>query len=367
MSLPDGWANCRLEDLLASGRGTLSDGPFGSALKSEHYVDRGCRVIRLNNVGRGHFNDADRVYIDMNRFETLRRHDARAGDLVTAALGEPLGRTCVVPEGLGPAIVKADCFRTRLAPSVDADMVRYWMNSPALVEYFEGRGKGVGRIRINTRVLREAPLPLPPPGRQRAIATRLERIEARAELAKTEARKAMRAAEVLRAAGLRAGMSGDLTARRRAGSGFGESVNALLAHTPRAGAGPWGTRADRKRHAGRRRHRCERSRHIPPRWMAVDAAAQGRRSGHRPHAEPQPPRILGRRCAVAEHSGRSRPSRSADRGHGTENDAGGPCQLFRATAPRRHRLLVPDRLRRLRHDPGAPYGDEPRLRHLVVH
>lgn len=232
MSLPDGWASCRLEDLLACGRGTLSDGPFGSALKSEHYVDHGCRVIRLNNVGRGHFNDADRVYIDIDRFETLRRHEARAGDLVTAALGEPLGRTCIVPDGLGPAIVKADCFRTRLAPTVDAGMVRYWLNSPTLVAYFEGRGKGVGRIRINTRVLREAPLPLPPPDRQRAIATRLGRIEARAELARTEARKAMRAAELLRGAGLRAGMSGELTARRRAGPGFGESVDALLAHTP---------------------------------------------------------------------------------------------------------------------------------------
>lgn len=232
MSLPNGWTHCRLEDLLAFERGALADGPFGSALKSEHYTDHGCRVIRLNNIGRGQFNDTDRAYIDLQRFEALRRHEARAGDLVTAALGEPLGRTCVVPEGLGAAIVKADCFRTRLAPSVDRDLVRYWLNSPALATYFSERGKGVGRVRINTKVLREAPLPLPPRATQRTIATRLGRIEARAQLAKTEARKAAKAAEVLRSTGLRAGVTGDLTARWRAGASNSESLEAMLARTP---------------------------------------------------------------------------------------------------------------------------------------
>jgi type I restriction enzyme, S subunit len=232
VSLPEGWARCRLEDLLAFERGALADGPFGSALKSEHYTDHGCRVIRLNNIGRGQFNDIDRAYIDLQRFEALRRHEARAGDLVTAALGEPLGRTCVVPEGLGPAIVKADCFRTRLASSVDSDLVRYWLNSPALATYFSERGKGVGRVRINTRVLREAPLPLPPRATQRAIATRLGRIEDRAQLAKAEARKAAKASELLRSAGLRAGVTGDLTARWRAGASNSESIGATLARTP---------------------------------------------------------------------------------------------------------------------------------------
>ena len=38
----------------------FSDGPFGSNLKSSHYVDSGVRVIRLQNIGAGHFVDTDK-------------------------------------------------------------------------------------------------------------------------------------------------------------------------------------------------------------------------------------------------------------------------------------------------------------------
>ncbi|WP_082490339.1 restriction endonuclease subunit S [Methylobacterium sp. Leaf91] len=232
MKVPQDWRECRLEDLLAPELGALTDGPFGSSLKSEHYAAEGGRVIRLNNIGRGQFNDADKVYIDMDRFSRLRRHEARAGDLVTAALGEPLGRTCLVPESIGPALVKADCFRTRLARQVDARLICFWLNSPALSRHFNEKSKGVGRIRINSRTLREAPLPLPPRTRQREIANHLGRVEARAEVAKVEAGKAVKAVEALRLSGLRAGVSGELTIRRRAGVGFGESVEELLARVP---------------------------------------------------------------------------------------------------------------------------------------
>lgn len=229
MSLPQGWVRCRLEELLANEAGALTDGPFGSSLKSEHYVDAGCRVIRLNNVGAGRFNDTDSVFIDMSRFQALRRHAAEPGDLVTAALGEPLGRTCLVPEGIGPAIVKADCFRTRLDPRIDVRLIAFWLNSDELARYFGGKGKGVGRVRINTRALRDAPIPLPPAERQRAIANRLEHIEGRAQAARGEAAKAVKASEALRRSGLRAGVTGTLTAKWRQHAGFGESLDEVLA------------------------------------------------------------------------------------------------------------------------------------------
>ena len=232
MSLPAGWAICTLEDLLAFEPGALTDGPFGSSLKSEHYTDAGCRVIRLNNIAPGRFNDVDRAYIDFARFETLRRHETKPGDLVTAALGEPLGRTCIVPEGLGPAIVKADCFRSRLHPCIDVRLISFWLNSPILAAHFTAVSKGVGRVRINSRALRTARIPLPPIERQRALATRLEHVQARADAAQAEATKALKAAEALRLSGLRAGVTGALTARARAAGALIESAEALLARVP---------------------------------------------------------------------------------------------------------------------------------------
>ena len=47
----------------------LSDGPFGSNLKSEHYTDIGIRVIRLGNIGVGEFIDGDKSYISKEHYE----------------------------------------------------------------------------------------------------------------------------------------------------------------------------------------------------------------------------------------------------------------------------------------------------------
>lgn len=91
--------------------------PFGSNLKSEHYTKSGARVIRLQNIGDGNFRD-ERSYIGMERFEALRAHEVREGDLVVASLGAHLRVRALVPKLGVPAIVKADCIRIRLSSHV---------------------------------------------------------------------------------------------------------------------------------------------------------------------------------------------------------------------------------------------------------
>ncbi len=102
------------------GKLTLSrcDGPFGSGLKSEHYTDFGVRVVRLQNIRWGTFSDADRAFVDIDYcHRELRGHDVLSGDVLIAGLGDDnntVGRACVAPASIEPAMVKADCFRFRL-------------------------------------------------------------------------------------------------------------------------------------------------------------------------------------------------------------------------------------------------------------
>ncbi|TCL65741.1 restriction endonuclease subunit S [Rhizobium sp. BK251] len=228
MNLPKNWTTCKFQDLLAPDPNSIADGPFGSALKSSDYTESGCRVIRLNNIGAGAFVDDNKAFIDLRRFESLRRHEARAGDLITAALGDPLGRTCQVPDGIGPAIVKADCFRSRLHDRVSASLIMHWLNSPALRRYFSDNGKGVGRIRITLSALRSAQLPLPPEHEQRELAIRLDALVGRARSAKAEAISAYKASQALRMSALRAGVTGELSSRWRANSRSIESAQELV-------------------------------------------------------------------------------------------------------------------------------------------
>lgn len=87
----------------------ISDGPFGSNLKSEHYVDEGVRVIRLQNIGVGKFIDEDRAFISVEHFRSLSKHECLPSDVLVGTLGDPNLRACLQPSWLKQALNKADC------------------------------------------------------------------------------------------------------------------------------------------------------------------------------------------------------------------------------------------------------------------
>lgn len=161
----------------------MTDGPFGSSLTSSHYADEGARVIRLGNIGIGEFRNEDAAYISMNYFGQLKRHEVRAGDLVIAGLGDvnhPVGRACIVPNEIGPAIVKADCFRVRLDERRLTHKYAMWaLYDAASSGYTAELSHGSTRARINVEIARNILLPVPPVTEQRRIADFLDAETAR--------------------------------------------------------------------------------------------------------------------------------------------------------------------------------------------
>ena len=83
--LPPGWEWVQLQDIAAAEPRAITDGPFGSNLKTAHYTDDGPRVIRLQNIGDGVFKPED-THISQEHYELLERHAVRAGDLIVASL-----------------------------------------------------------------------------------------------------------------------------------------------------------------------------------------------------------------------------------------------------------------------------------------
>lgn len=153
-----------LDSLTVQPNGII-DGPFGSNLKTAHYSKAGPRVIRLQNIGDTEFVDA-RAHISLEHYQRLVRHSVRAGDLVCAILGDVLPRAVIVPPGVEPAIVKADCPRIRLAAEVNPIYVWAVLNAPSTRRAVSTKIKGIGRPRLTLRNLREIPIPLPPRNEQ---------------------------------------------------------------------------------------------------------------------------------------------------------------------------------------------------------
>jgi restriction endonuclease S subunit len=154
-------------DCLAVARVTVSrcDGPFGSALKSEHYSGEGVRVVRLQNIGWAEFLDFDQAFIDEVYAGKLGDHGVVDGDLLVAGLGDeghPVGRACAAPEGIGPALVKADCFRFRLDRTrVFPRFAAYQLSATALAAAGSlATGATRSRMNLTATVARKVALPV---------------------------------------------------------------------------------------------------------------------------------------------------------------------------------------------------------------
>lgn len=171
--LPQGWTWATLDEVAATEPRAITDGPFGSNLKSEHYTESGARVIRLQNIGDGEFRD-ERAYISLDHFEKLRMHEIQAGDLAFASLGESPPQVCVIPPLGAPAIVKADCIRVRVHSALLTDWIFIALRSPQSRAEAKMLVKGVGRPRLGLSQIRSLRVPLPPVAEQHRISVAME-------------------------------------------------------------------------------------------------------------------------------------------------------------------------------------------------
>jgi type I restriction enzyme S subunit len=193
------------------------DGPFGSGLKSDHYVDAGRRVVRLQNIGSGRFDYRDRAFVDEGYYqEHLGDHDVLPEDVLIAGLGDeahPVGRACVAPHDLGDAMVKADCFRFRIDLSkADPRFLALHLTATApAISVVLGTGATRSRVNMSTMATRE--IALPPLSEQQAIASCVEIAERRINYLTQAVAEAIERLQEFRSALITAAVTGQIDAR----------------------------------------------------------------------------------------------------------------------------------------------------------
>ena len=141
----------------------LSDGPFGSNLKSEHYCESGIRVIRLQNICDGFFLDNDKAYVSVEHYEKIKKYTCKSGEIIIGTLGEPNLRACIIPEYIEYAINKADCVHYIPNPELlKNQFVVGFLNSPIVLNYALGDAHGNTRQRISSGQIAKMPIIIPP-------------------------------------------------------------------------------------------------------------------------------------------------------------------------------------------------------------
>ncbi len=172
--LPNGWVWAKLEELAAEEPNSITDGPFGSNLKTSHYTAHGPRVIRLQNIGDVRFVD-EIAHISSAHFDKLRKYEIFSGDIVIASLGSSPPRSCIIPESVGPAIVKADCIRFRSHSLMNNRWINFALNSDSTRKWGARAVHGVGRPRLGLHNVRNIPIPVPAAMEQAQIVSEIER------------------------------------------------------------------------------------------------------------------------------------------------------------------------------------------------
>ena len=93
------WPIVTIEQLLASSRGSIRTGPFGSQLKHSEFTDQGVPVLGIDNVVANQFLWTKPRHIPPEKYANFSRYRVFPGDVIITIMGTT-GRVCVAPDDL---------------------------------------------------------------------------------------------------------------------------------------------------------------------------------------------------------------------------------------------------------------------------
>lgn len=187
---PD-WEEKMLIEVVSKQRYSFTGGPFGSDLKSDDYTETGVRIVQLQNIGDGCFNNDYKIYTSEKKADALKSCNIYPGDLLLSKMGDPVARALLVPETEKRYVMCSDGIR------VVPDANRYnsyflmnYINSP----YFRNRAFAVStgstRQRIGLTELKQLTVIAPSVVEQTKIANLLSAIDKKIDLTNSELEKA---------------------------------------------------------------------------------------------------------------------------------------------------------------------------------
>lgn len=171
--IPNDWEIKQMKHIISSEPYSMVDGPFGSDMKNEEYVDSGIPIIQLNNIGIGEHKLDTIKYITVKKAEQLKRHKAYAGEIVMAKMAEPVARATILSDEYEQYIVSADCIRVKVSMEMDPKFIVYALNSYMRKEA-EILSTGTTRIRINLSITKNLHIAIPALEQQSIIAGHLD-------------------------------------------------------------------------------------------------------------------------------------------------------------------------------------------------
>jgi len=180
--LPAGWSEATVASLAAGVPRAIQSGPFGSNLKHSEFQETGKLVIGIDNVRDGYFVAGSQHRISDAKFAELQKYEARPVDVLITVMAT-VGRVCVIPEDIEPAIITKHVYRisvdqARVSPFFLMHALR---GHPKVREQIHSETRGQTRPGINGQIVKNLVIAVPPIEEQREIVRRVDELLALAD------------------------------------------------------------------------------------------------------------------------------------------------------------------------------------------
>ncbi|TOO92135.1 restriction endonuclease subunit S [Vibrio parahaemolyticus] len=195
---------------------SLAIGPFGSNLKVSDYKQLGKPLVFVREIRADRFGDNLTKFISNEKFEELKAHRVKPGDLLITKMGDPAGDVAIYPEGHSEAVITADCIKF----TVDEDKLSksyalYAMRSPLFRARIVQISAGVAQQKISLKNFRSLTLPVPSYEEQLEVARRVEKLFASADFTEQQVNQALERVNSLTQSILAKAFRGELTEQWR--------------------------------------------------------------------------------------------------------------------------------------------------------
>ncbi len=144
--------------------GFIQTGPFGSQLHASDYEPQGIPVIMPANISDGKIRfDDDIARISPSTADTLKKHLCGTGDILYSRRGD-ITQRALIRETHEQVFCGTGCLRVNLgsADYLWAQFVSYQLGLPSTHEWLRQHAVGATMLNLNTKILSDVPLELPP-------------------------------------------------------------------------------------------------------------------------------------------------------------------------------------------------------------
>lgn len=154
--------------------GEVCDILNGYAFKSNKYVDKGIRVIRIANVQKGVIVDDQPAFYPLSTQSEIDKYILNEGDILMSLTGN-VGRVGILQKEMLPAALnqRVACLRM-IDNSWYSKFFFHYLNSDLFEQKCIASARGIAQLNMSTEWLKEQFIPIPPLSIQHSIVAELD-------------------------------------------------------------------------------------------------------------------------------------------------------------------------------------------------